>query len=479
MSKLLPAELRKEDTTGVGMTRAAVLLDAIQKGTPLQLVTGGKYAIQVTDPKIIDLLKAAADTTDDRPHENLSAALKGKKVFKYITKNKTVPILLSALEKTEMFGSNKGSGGGATGTALQESAAAWFAAVRFSRSKALSCEPTSKEFKSVESLVETDKSLDEIKQFLEENIAWVDSACATANELYNKFGKGTKNKYKWYRGGAFVDMLGKHFKRINNSYDSPPFANLNKWTPADIWACECSVTEDQLTASTNFASYNALLKEFIDNKILFGISLKKTTSSSITLKEINYSSSRPSASFKDIYAKSFDSLDVWMYTQGKIPIEVQFRDTSGGTGLQWQGEAIGSLAKHGKIGGGVYSGILEEVTGKALYRNINVYKSAARSGGLNKRLLKLAQKHEDIINGSKNPKKSSKFVAPKMTEETIEYHYNRTRNKGQWVFSKYLGLLFADRMMDLSKDERDQVANLIALYATSQSKDSAPYLKAM
>ena len=66
-----------------------------------------------------------------------------------------------------------------------------------------------------------------------------------------------------------------------------------------------------------------------------------------------------------------------------------------------------------------------------------------------------------------------------MTEETIEYHYNRTRNKGQWVFSKYLGLLFADRMMDLSKDERDQVANLIALYATSQSKDSAPYLKAM
>ena len=56
MSKLLASELRKEDTTGVGMTRAAVLLDAIQKGTPLKLVSGGKYAIQVTDPKIIDLL---------------------------------------------------------------------------------------------------------------------------------------------------------------------------------------------------------------------------------------------------------------------------------------------------------------------------------------------------------------------------------------------------------------------------------------
>ena len=119
------------------------------------------------------------------------------------------------------------------------------------------------------------------------------------------------------------------------------------------------------------------------------------------------------------------------------------------------------------------------MTGKALYRNIDVYKSAARSGSLNTRLLSLAQKHEDIINGSMNPKKSSKFVAPKMTKETIEYHYNRTTTKGQWVFSKYLGLLFVDRMMDLSKTEQDKVANLIALYATSQSKDSAPYLKAM
>ena len=479
MGALSPKDLRSNDPTGVGTSRAAVLLDAIQKGTPLEFMKGGKYAVQVKDPKLIDLLKAAADTLDEKPHDNLNRAVSGKKVFKYITKNGTVDMKLSDLEKTARFGSTKGSGGGAAGTALQESAAAWFSAVRFSRSKDLKYAPNDDEYKSVESIVDTDKSLKDIKAFLEEEPAWVDSCMATANELYKKFGKGTKDKYKWYRGGKFVDMLNKQFKRVNNSYDKPPFSNLNKWTPADIWACECSVTKDQLTKSTNFASYNALLKEFIDNKILFGISLKKTTSSSITLKEVNYTKSRPEDSFKDIYAKSFDSLDVWMYTQGKMNIEVQFRDTSGGKGLQWQGEAIGSLAKHGKIGGGVYSGILEEVTGKALYRNIDVYKSAARSGSLNNRLLSLAQKHEDIINGSMNPKKSSKFVAPKMTKETIEYHYNRTTTKGQWVFSKYLGLLFVDRMMDLSKTEQDKVANLIALYATSQSKDSAPYLKAM
>ena len=480
MAKLQPSDLRSNDPTGVGTSRAAVLLDAIQKGTPLEFMKGGKYAVQVKDPKIIDLLKAAADTLDEKIHDNLNAAIKGNGKFKYITKNGTVDMKLSDLEKTARFGSTKGSGGGAAGTALQESAAAWFSAVRFSRSKDLKYAPNDDEYKSVESIVDTDKSLKDIKAFLEEEPAWVDSCMATANALYGEFGKGTKNKFKWYRGGKFVDMLNDHFKTINNSYESPPFANLNKWTPADIWACECSVTKDQLTKSTNFASYNALLKEFIDKKILFGISLKKTTSNKITLQHINYTSKRPPKStFDDIYAKSFDALDVWMYIKGGIKIEVQFRDTSGGKGLQWQGEAIGSLAKHGKIGGGVYSRILEEVTGTGLYKNVDVYKSRARSGGLNQRLTQLAQKYEDIINGSNNPKKTSGFVAPKITKETVDYHYNRTANKGQWVFSKYLGLMLVDRLMSMSKKERDEVSNLIALYATSQSKDSAPFLKAM
>ena len=69
MSKLQPNDLRSNDPTGVGVSRAAVLLDAIQKGTPLEFMTGGKYAIQVTDPKIIDLLKAAADTMDEKIHD--------------------------------------------------------------------------------------------------------------------------------------------------------------------------------------------------------------------------------------------------------------------------------------------------------------------------------------------------------------------------------------------------------------------------
>ena len=252
MGALSPKDLRSNDPTGVGTSRAAVLLDAIQKGTPLEFMKGGKYAVQVKDPKLIDLLKAAADTLDEKPHDNLNRAVSGKKVFKYITKNGTVDMKLSDLEKTARFGSTKGSGGGAAGTALQESAAAWFSAVRFSRSKDLKYAPNDDEYKSVESIVDTDKSLKDIKAFLEEEPAWVDSCMATANELYKKFGKGTKDKYKWYRGGKFVDMLNKQFKRINNSYDKPPFSNLNKWTPADIWACECSFDKAEMKRQLSF-----------------------------------------------------------------------------------------------------------------------------------------------------------------------------------------------------------------------------------
>ena len=165
MAKLQPSDLRSNDPTGVGTSRAAVLLDAIQKGTPLEFMKGGKYAVQVKDPKIIDLLKAAADTLDEKIHDNLNAAIKGNGKLKYITKNGTVDMKLSDLEKTERFGSNKGSGGGAKGTALQESAAAWFSAVRFSRSKDLKYAPNDDEYKSVESIVDTDKSLRTSKHF--------------------------------------------------------------------------------------------------------------------------------------------------------------------------------------------------------------------------------------------------------------------------------------------------------------------------
>ena len=215
MSKLTLAELQKEDDTGVGVSRAAVLYKVIQEGTKIEMVTGTMRAIQAKSKEILKAIKEAGDTTDDGAHAKLKQAFTGKPPLKYITKTGTVDIRLADIEKTEMFGSNKGSGGGARGTALQESAAAWFSAVRFSLSKDITEQPTDKQFDAVASLVSTDKSLDEIEEFLEENNDWVESCCATANKLYDKFGK--KNGYNWYRGGSFVDSINAHFNQVNTS----------------------------------------------------------------------------------------------------------------------------------------------------------------------------------------------------------------------------------------------------------------------
>ena len=483
MSALSLPVLQKADDTGVGVSRAAVLYKVIKEGTPIELVSGGKKAIQAKSNDVLKALEAAGDTTDDGAHNTLERIFSRKKPLKYITKNGTVDIGLSDIEKTEMFGSNKGSGGGAKGTALQESAAAWFSAVRFSVNNDITQQPTDKQFDAVASLVSTDKSLDEIKEYLEERPEWVESCCATANKLYDKFGK--KNGYNWYRGGSFVDSINAHFKTVNTSYETPPFANLNKWTPADIWACECSFDKSEMRETTKFSSFNAYLKKAIDDEILFGISLKKTASSEIKITEVNYDKSRPSFSFDSIYAKSFESLDMWMYITG---ISVQFRDTSGGSGLQWQGEAVGSKAKHGKIGGGVYSGILEEVTGEPLYTNIDLIKTDARNGKLKDDVLQLSIDYTNKVVGAESGQKGVRLeriedvtkLSGRAKEEKLEEMINQRHNEtnGQWTFSKYLGLLMVDRLMNMSDTDRHKFSNLVGLYATSQHRDSAPFLKA-
>ena len=484
MANLSLRDLAEPDRTGVGVSRAAVLADVIKKGTPIQLSKGGKAVITIGVAGLDKLLEEAGQVVgrDSPAQARLEPIFSRKTPLQAVRNGKSENIGLSALEKTDMFGSSGGSGAGARETALAESAVAWFSAVRFKGGRDLTDMPSDSDFASVSSLVDTDKTLDDIKDYLDNNEAWIISITKTANRLWKEFGK--VNGFKWHRGGKFVAMLNDHFKKINNDtdyYDHPPFANLNKWSPADIWACECSVTKDELTAATSFQSYNSYLKEMIDKKILFGISLKKAASSSITLSKVNYTITRPTASFDSIYAKSFDSLDVWMYTTGGIPIEIQFRDTSGGSDLTWQGEAIGTAAKHGKIGGGVYSKIIHEVTGSHLYTeaDFQTIKSKARGGRLTDDFVSLANKAtvKEYVSGQKNPKKPANYEVPEINAELVEYHYNRTKHKGQWVFSKYMGMLMIDKLMSMTTEDRDKVSNLIAQYATSQHTLSAPFLK--
>ena len=118
MSNLSAADLKKPDNTGVGTSRAAVLYKVIKEGTPIQLVSGGKKALQAKGNDVLKALELAADTLDDGAHDKVSKLFLRKKPLK-IVGSKT-DIGLSDIEKTEMFGGGKGKGGGATGTAIQE-----------------------------------------------------------------------------------------------------------------------------------------------------------------------------------------------------------------------------------------------------------------------------------------------------------------------------------------------------------------------
>ena len=83
----------------------------------------------------------------------------------------------------------------------------------------------------------------------------------------------------------------------------------------------------------------------------------------------------------------------------------------------------------------------------------------------------------EYVSGEKNPNKPANYEVPDINAELVEYHYNRTRHKGQWVFSKYMGMLLIDAMSSMSPTEHNKVSKLIAQYATSQHTLSAPFLK--
>ena len=207
-------DLAEPDRTGIGVSRAAVLLDVIRKGTPIELTKGGKAVITSNVKGLDKLLEAAGQIVgkDSPAQAKLKGVFSNKKPLKAVKNGKSEDIGLSAIEKTEMFGSTGGSGAGARETALAECAVAWFSAVRFNSSRDLTDIPSDSDFAAVSHLVDTDKDLDEIKDYLDGNQAWIISITKTANRLWKEF--PIANGYKWHRGGKFVAMLNDHLKKL-------------------------------------------------------------------------------------------------------------------------------------------------------------------------------------------------------------------------------------------------------------------------
>ena len=450
-----------------------VVFDAIQTRRELKVENHG--SVLLTAPKkMMDDMEdvfngdlpfdsvAKSDSFKNRWGGRKGAVLDVRKIGKTKSLGK---IGLTKIIKTPEFGSNTGSGAGAKATEMFESAACWMTALAYKHDglpEDYSLQAN--DFDEVKSHVETTASQEDVFKFLNNNADWMTSTIKTANALNgsNQF----KNKsFHFYRGKNIVGVVEKHFKKVNKEEDRP-FSNLNKWTPADMYMCECDFDRTEITSTANFADINAKMQQLIDDKKLIGVSLKGIGAGQASISKKNFigGAAKQKRRFTGMRAKSlFGSMDVY-FTASPGSIEVQFRatDTAGKT---WQGEVMGESAKHGKIGGGVLDNILKSALGKnnGLFVKTGFNKTSAVASAadrLDSKIFKLATDNKDIFD-----------IKEDITLDAI------SRMPKKWKFAKYLGLVFADIMRTASDADAHDVATKLYLYATSESDNSAPYIK--
>ena len=442
-------------------------------------------------------------------------------------------ITLTGFKKTEEFGGGGGgqSGLGADETELAESAACWVAARCFDEGKKLpeywSVSALDKQcmIASVGSKVDTTAQLDNIYRFLAGQPEWTSATVKTANHLYSNTLSPAKGKsstyYKFYRGTNIVNAIGDAFKKVNDEdrYDNNQrrFSNLNKWSPADMYlvsSSEENAIKRDLLASNTFGELNAKMlgyligantTESFDKKSrtkgsLVGVSLKKFAGTG-KVEEVNYTTTdktlKKTRKKMDEYScNSLESLDAYLKT-GDLKVQFRSTDTAGRT---WQGEWLGpsaDVAKYGKLGGGVFDRICKNTVGKGFFDHCDINKTSnaadnARTEvtlgvyGYSEKLQELVLKHGKKIINTTHAKdngwtaKGDGYEVPLAWFNTDKIRGRGVKNvhdSGKWRFAKYLSLMVIDFVDGLTVTQRDDLMSAVYLYATSQSDDSAPFIK--
>jgi hypothetical protein len=462
---------------------------AIMTGTPIEMEKGS--AVIFAD------VKGFEDLTDDMekvfndemlyddPSDKNKKAFKqkysGKKCLRVIYRNNQSEekLGLTKIKKTAAFGGGVGgSGAGSKATEMFESAACWVTAVRFTMgntdiANGWSCSHAI--FDTVKDRVHTTASMPDVCSFLQRNPKWMDTSISTANTIYNAYKGGD---YIFYRGKGIVDGIEEHFKGVNGIARRDPedngFSNINKWTPADIYLCD-RTSEGNILRNIKqqqvFGTLNPLMEKYLDSHELVGISLKSLKpGSSGTLRPFNTSGvvketkTFKRAGMKENAASLLSSMDVYLF--GGFEIQFRATDTAGKT---WQGEIIGTEAKHGKLGGGVMDYIIKKVYGKGLFDATGYAdtKAIAAASKTDAGKTKMAEKISEIA--------KKHHVGPDADDVTVPM---LKQQKSKWLFSKFIGMTLVDMAYSqTSQTKRNELMTAIYLYASSQSDNSAPYMK--
>jgi predicted RNA binding protein YcfA (HicA-like mRNA interferase family) len=338
-----------------------------------------------------------------------------------------------------------GSGAGAAMTEMVESAqcvylaAVWYGNYNFDIDT----------FKKLESKFDVTAKLSSISTELPED--WQEITINIAKKLHSVF----KNKnYVFHRGSKWVKNLENRFKMINGK--DRQFANLNKWSPADIYMISDVGLRENFEKADSFMELNAILLKHLNNRDIVPVSLKKTGDNP-TIKYVNVDDNRSTYSVKDPFyvlglRSFFDSKDVYVnYVDGRI----QFR---GFNIIDFQGEIKGKYASHGKVGNGDINRAIKRHSGY----NMDTPREVS---------IRFKNNKEDLIKDF-----YSYYKSIERNPANYDAFFSKAIEKDMgWMISKYLGTKMV-YFMEKSKKMDAIIGSMIA-YASSQSDISAPFVK--
>ena len=353
--------------------------------------------------------------------------------------------------------SNKVSGAGSEITALAESLQAYACATRQHLGEDLTdvSQITSKTISDAD----CDRTLAKCMSGLDEN--WFQSVITTANQIFNDVpGAKTGKKYKFYRGGNFVDSIYNEWRRMKAGSG---ITGDDKWNPADIWMVKKDF--ELQSGFPTLRDYNAYIYNEFAHKNLIGISLKKLAPGSGAHAKIFNAGKPLTAKFTGIKLglNMTDSKDIYIQynSEGKDG-EVQLRNfSSRPVPSSWQGEIKGKAAAGGKIGGGViFEGAMDIGIKKA---DLSLPSETPINKPTDADFKAFATAFK-TLSGSKE----------KLDKLVLEAKAGHRKDKTWWM-SKYIGIMLVDTV--IKKKKMNDLCSFIFQYASSATKNSCIFIK--
>lgn len=346
----------------------------------------------------------------------------------------------------------KQSGAGAETTALGESFQAYASAARQAKGTDLTSPDDIFEINPTTG-VNADRTLKQC-QSLPAN--WQYSGYKIANALQKFLGRG---QYTFHRGGDFIKRLEDEFN-YHKKNENLPIRDINKWTPADIWAVKNGFTLPR-NHFTSITEYNQFLYEAYKSKKLVGVSLKVLAPGSEPKQEIYNDTDVLLKTTVTGFNTTLNSKDAYVVFQsGQKQGKMQLRTFTAGM-TSWQGEIKGAAAAGGKVSGGPLEEMLKGVAPQLKF--VTVQQAKTRVKQVTPALV------QEFLTYYNN------ISATKVKREDIEKMLKD--NNESWRYSKYLSLQYCYILNTLPKKKSDELISDIIGYASSSTKYSAVFVK--